>query len=77
MQHFPELCWITERVSYITHIDVLIWIELPAKNRKKNNNFQLDAPAGRLIPASLSSLLAANDDGTQSAQTEERNWAKL
>ena len=49
MQHFPELCWITEGVSYITHIDVLIWIEMPAKNRK-NNNFQSDAPAGRLIP---------------------------
>ena len=44
---------------------------MPAKNRKKNKNFQSDAPAGQLIP--LSSLLAANEDGTQSAQTEERN----
>ena len=25
----------TEGVSYITHIDVLIWLEMPAKNRKK------------------------------------------
>ena len=49
MQHFPELCWITEGVSYITHIDVLIWIEMAAKNRKQKKTTtsnQARQPAG-------------------------------